>query len=128
MKTFQNVNQHEELRSVLEKIVEEMKNSHLYEGEYSIERILPPPETPKNTPAGYPHLIIQTKKESKILGLIPHNTKKTILIVKEGLYDVEDNGRKDMFIRICSKNAETIIKKHLKEYGTKNQITEIIDK
>ncbi len=128
MKTFQNENQSEELRSVLKKIAEEMKNSHLEEGEYSIERVLPPPETPKNTPAGYPHFIIQVKKASKILGLIPHNIKKTILIVKEGLYDVEDKGRKDMLIRICSKNAETIIKKHLKEYGTKNQVTEIIDK
>jgi hypothetical protein len=33
-----------------------------------------------------------------------------------------------MLVLLQSKNAETIVKKHLEEYGKKNQVTEIIYK
>jgi len=126
MKTIQNQNQREELKNVLEKIINDLENLRLYAGKLSIERVLPPPGTPTNTPAGYPHLIIQEQKQQKFLGLFPYNKKEIILIVKEGFYDVEDKGRKDMFVRVLSKSAEAVIKKHLLEYGNKNQVTEII--
>ena len=128
MKTNQNKHQSQELRSVVEKIVEDLENSRLYVGKLSIERVLPLSGTPTNTPAGFPHLAIQEQKQKKLLGLIPYNTMETILIVKEGFYDVEDKGRKDIFIRVLSKNADTITKKHLLEYGGRNQVTEIISK
>jgi hypothetical protein len=128
MKAIQSKNQREELRNVLEKIAQELESSHLYTGKLSIERVLPPPETPINTPAGYPHLIVQEQKQHKFLGLIPCNRKEIILIVKEGFYDAEDKGRKDMFVRVISKSSETIVKKHLEEYGKKNQVTEIVYK
>ncbi|MCX5632409.1 MAG: hypothetical protein NTW93_01845 [Phycisphaerae bacterium] len=126
MKTIQNQNQREELKNVLEKIINDLENLRLYAGKLSIERVLPLPETPTNTPAGFPHLIIQGQKQQKLLGLIPYNTKEIILIVKEGFYYVEDKGRKDMFVRVLSKSAEAVIKKHLLAYGNKNQVTEII--
>jgi hypothetical protein len=128
MKTIQNQNQREELENVLEKIINDFQNCHLYAGKLSIKRVLPPPETPTKTPAGFPHLIIQEQKQQKFLGLFPYNKKEIILIVKEGFYDAEDKGRKDMFIRVLSKSSEAIIKKHLEEYGRKNQVTEIIYK
>ena len=128
MKTIQSQNQREELRNVLEKIVQELESSYLYKGKLFIERMFPPPETPINTPAGYPHLIVQEQKQHKFLGLIPYNRKEIILIVKEGFYDAEDKGRKDMFVRVISKSSETIVKKHLEEYGKKNQVTEIVYK
>jgi hypothetical protein len=126
MKTIQSKNQREEIRSVVEKIVQDIEKTCLYKGKLSIERVLPPPDTSANTPAGYPHLIVQEEKQKKFLGLIPHNTKEIILFVKEGFYDAEDKGRKDMFVRVLSKSAQAIIKKHLDEYGRKNQVTEII--
>jgi len=126
MKTIQSKSQREELRSLLEKIVQDLENSHLHTGKLSIQRVLPPQGTPLSTPAGYPHLMIQEQKRKKLLGLIPYNATETILIVKEGFYDVEDKGRKDMFVRLLSKSAEAIIKKHFSEYGSRNQITEII--
>jgi hypothetical protein len=128
MKTIQNQNQRQELKSVLEKIVQDIEKARLCEGELSIERLLPPPGTPTNTPAGFPHLAIQEQKQKKLLGLIPYNTMEIILIVKEGFYDAEDKGRKDMFVRLLSNSAQAIIKKHLDEYGRKNQVTEIIYK
>jgi hypothetical protein len=128
MKTIQSQDQREELRSVLEKIVQELKNSHLYEGKLSVERALPPPGTPKDTPAGWPHLTVQEEKQKKFLGLIPYNKKKIIFIVKEGFYDIEDKGRKDMFVLLRYKSCEAIAKKHLEEYGKKNQVTEIVYK
>jgi hypothetical protein len=126
MKTIQSKNQSQEIRSVIEKIVQDIENSRLCEGKLSIQRVLPPPDTSANTPAGYPHLIVQEEKQKKFLGLIPRNTKEIILLVKEGFYDAEDKGRKDMFVRLLSKNAQAIIKKHLDEYGRKNQVTQII--
>jgi len=128
MKTIQSQDQREELRSALEKIVQELEKSRLYEGKLSVERVLPPPGTPTDTPAGYPHLIVQERKQKKFLGLIPYDKKEILFIVKEGFYDIEDKGRKDMLVLLKSKSSETIIKKHLEEYGKKNQVTEIIYK
>ena len=128
MKTIQSQDQSEELRSVLEKIVQELENSRLYEGKLSVERVLPPPGTSTNTPAGWPHLMVQEENQKKFLGLIPYDKKEVIFIVKEGFYDIEDKGRKDMFVLLKSKSSETIVKKHLEEYGKKNQVTEIVYK
>jgi hypothetical protein len=128
MKTIQSQDQREGLRSVLEKIVQDLKNSRLYKGKLSVERAFPPPRTPTDTPTGYPHLIVQEEKQKKFLGLIPCDKKEIIFIVKEGFYDIEDRGRKDMFVLLISKSAETIVKKHLEEYGKKNQVTEIVYK
>lgn len=126
MKTIQSKNQSQEIRSVVEKIVQDIEKARLCQGKLSIERVLPPPGTSTNTPAGYPHLIILEQKQKKFLGLIPYNAKEIILIVKEGFYDVEDKGRKDMFVRLLSNSAQAIIKKHLDEYSRKNQVMEII--
>jgi hypothetical protein len=128
MKAIQSQDQREELRSVLEKIVQELENSRLYEGKLSVERALPPSGTPTDTPAGYPHLMVQEKKQKKFLGLIPYDKKKIIFIVKEGFYDIEDKGRKNMFVLLRYKSCEAIVKKHLEEYGKKNQVTEIVYK
>lgn len=128
MKTIQSQEQKEELRRVLEKIVQELENSRLYEGKLSIERVLPPAGTPANSPAGYPHLMVQEEKQKKFLGLIPYNKREMIFVVKEGFYDVEDKEKKDMFVRLLSKSSEKIVKKHLEEYGKKNQVTEIMYK
>jgi hypothetical protein len=128
MKTIQSQDQREELRSVLEKIVQELEKSRLYEGKLSVERVLPLLGDPTDTPAGYPHLIVQERKQKKFLGLIPYDKKEILFIVKEGFYDIEDKGRKDMLVLLRSKSSETIVKKHLEEYGKKNQVTEIIYK
>ena len=128
MKTIQTQEQREGLRSVLEKIVQDLENSRLYEGKLSVERAIPPPGTPTDTPAGYPHLMVQEQKQKKLLGLIPYNKKEILFIVKEGFYDIEDKGRKDIFVLLRSKRSETIVKKHLEEYGKKNQVTHIVYK
>jgi len=128
MKTIQSQDQSEELRSVVEKIVQELENSRLYDGKLSIERVIPPPGTPTDTPAGYPHLLVQQEKQKKFLGLIPYDKKEILFIVKEGFYDIEDKARKDVFILLRHKNCEAIVKEHLEEYGKNNQVTEIIYK
>jgi len=128
MKTIQSQDQSEELRSVIEKIVQELENSGLYNGKLSIERVIPLPGTPTDTPAGYPHLLVQEEKQKKLLGLIPYDKKEILFIVKEGFYDIEDKGKKDMFVLLRHKNCEAIAKKHLEDYGKNNQVTEIIYK
>jgi hypothetical protein len=128
MKTIQSQDQSGELRSVIEKIVQELENSHLYNGELSVERDIPPPGTPADTPAGYPHLLVQEEKQKKFLGLIPYVKKEILFIVKEGFYDIEDKGRKDIFVLLKSKSSKMIVQKHLEEYGKKNQVTEIVYK
>ncbi|MEN6309345.1 MAG: hypothetical protein ABFD91_16485 [Anaerohalosphaeraceae bacterium] len=127
MKTIQSQNQSEELRKVVETIVQEIKSSDMYEGTLSIERILPPAGTPDNTPAGYPHLAVQNEIQKKFLGLIPYK-KKMLCVVKEGFYDIHENGKKEILVLLRSKKAEPIIKKHLEEYGKKNQVTDVIYK
>jgi hypothetical protein len=128
MKTIQSQDQSEELRSVIEKIVQELENSHLYNGKLSIERDIPLPGTPTDTPAGYPHLLVQEEKQRKFLGLIPYVKKEILFIVKEGFYDVEDKGKKDMFVLLKSKSSKMIVQKHLEDYAKKNQVTEIVYK
>lgn len=128
MKAIQSQDQSGELRSVIEKIVQELENSHLYNGKLSVERDIPPPGTPTDTPAGYPHLLVQEEKQKKFLGLIPYVKKEILFIVKEGFYDIEDKGRKDIFVLLKSKSSKMIVQKHLEEYGKKNQVTEIVYK
>lgn len=128
MKTIQSQNQSDELKKVVESIVQDIEKSGVYQGKLSIERELPPPGTPDNNPAGYPHLIVRLEKQRKILGLIPYKKKVTMCIVKEGFFDLHDNGRKDMLVLLRTKRAETIIKNYLEEYGKNNQVTEIIYK
>jgi len=128
MKTIQSQSQSEELKKEVERIVQDIEKSCLYDGKLSIERVLPLPGAPTNTPAGYPHLTVQVERQKKFLGLIPYQEKKVICIVKEGFYDIKENGRKDMLVLLRSKSSETIIKKHLEEYGKNNQVTEIIYK
>ena len=128
MKTIQSPQHSEEIRLVVEKIVQELENSHIYSGKLSIERVVPSPVAPKNTPAGFPHLVVHLEEQKKILGLFPSTKKSIIYIVKEGFYDLEEKGKKDMFVFLKSKPSETIIKKYLDEYGKKNQVTEIVYK
>jgi len=128
MKTIQTPQQSEEIRMVAEKIVKELENSNIYSGKLSIERVVPSPVAPKNTPAGFPHLLVNVEEQKKLLGLFPSNKKSVIFIVKEGFYDLEDKGKKDIFVFLKSKPAETIVKKHLDEYGKKNQVTEVVYK
>ena len=128
MKTIQSQDQREGLRSVLEKIIQELENARLYEGKLSIERVVPPPGTPTDTPAGYPHLMVQEERQKKFLGLIHYNKKEILFIVKEGFYDIEDKGRKDMFVLFKSKSSKMIVQKHLEDYAKKNQVTEIVYK
>jgi len=128
MKTIQSQDQSEELRSVIEKIVQELENSRVYNGKLSFERVIPLPGTPTDTPAGYPHLLVQQEKQKKFLGLIPYDKKEMLFVVKEGFYDIEDKGRKDMFVLLRHKSCEAIVKTHLEEYGKNNQVTEIIYK
>ena len=128
MKTIQSEAQNEYLRKVLEGIVQDLQNSHASDGNLSVERVFPPPGMPIETPAGYPHLIIQEEKRTKLLGLIPYNSKKMIVGVKEGFYDIEEKGRKDMFVLLGPNSPETIVKKHLGDYARRNQVTEIVFK
>jgi hypothetical protein len=128
MKTFQSDAQNEDLRNVLERIVQDLRNSDIYYGHLSVERVLPPPGIPTETPAGYPHLMIQEEKQTKLLGLIPYNSQKMIVGVKEGFYDIEEKVRKDMFVFLAPKSPEAIVKKHLEEYARRNQVTEIVYK
>ena len=125
METIQSQEQSEELKKVVEKITAELGKCGLFKGNLSVERVVPSPTAPKNTPAGYPHLTIQEEKQKMFLGLVPYNQKKLILIVKEGFYDIEEQGRKYMFVFIRSKSSETIVRKHLDEYGKNNQVTGI---
>jgi hypothetical protein len=128
MKTIQSQEQSEELKKVVEKIVKDIKMFSLCKGNVSMERALPPAGTPTTTPAGYPHLSVYTEEQRSVLGLIPYKKKLTICIIKEGFYDIQETGKKDMLVLLRSKNAETVIKSHLEEYGKKNQVTEIIYK
>jgi len=128
MKTIQNQAQNEDLRTTVERIVQDLENSDTYKGKLVIERVEPPPTASTNTPAGYPHLTVELQEHTKLLGLIPRNKKTTILIVKEGFYDIEEKGRRDMFAFLKSPSCAAIAKKYLEEYGTRNQATEIIYK
>lgn len=128
MKTIQSEAQNEDLRNVLEGIVQDLQNSHTYAGNLSVERALPPPGIPIETPAGYPHLMVQEEKRTTLLGLIRYTSKEMIVGVKEGFYDIEEKGRKDMFVLLGPKCPETIVKKRLEDYAKRNQVTEIVFK
>ncbi len=128
MKTIQSQLQNDDLRGMVERIVGDLESSHTYEGRLVITRVEPPPNASPNTPAGYPHLTVEEQRRTRLLGLIPHDQKVTILMVKEGFYDVEDTGRKDMFVVLKSKSCEVVAKRHLEEYGARNQVTAVVYK
>ncbi len=128
MKTIQSEAQNEDLRKVMERIVRDLEDSHTYSGKLSVERVLPPASASSNTPAGYPHLAVEQQEHTKLLGLIPRDKKTTILMVKEGFFDLEEKGRKDMFVVLKSPNCAAIAKKYLQEYATRNHVTEILYK
>jgi hypothetical protein len=128
MKTIQSEAQNEDLRSVLERIVQDLQNSHAYDGNLSVERAFPPPGIPTETPADYPHIMVQEEKRTSLLGLIRYTSKEMIVSVKEGFYDIEEKSRKDMFVLLGPQSPETIIKKHLEDYARRNQVTEIVFK
>lgn len=128
MKTIQNESQNKDLRTVVERIVQDLENSHTYKGKLVIERVEPPPNASPDTPAGYPHLTVEEQRRTRLLGLIPHDQKTTILMVKEGFYDVDDTGRKDMFVVLKSKSCEIVAKRHLEEYGARNRVTAVVYK
>jgi hypothetical protein len=126
MKTIQSQAQNEDLVRVMEKIVRDLEDSRTDDGRLFVERVLPPPGASADTPVGYPHLTVQQEKRVRLFGLIPYNKKKTVFIVKEGFYDIEDKGRKDMLVMLRSKGGEAVIREHLEEYGRRNQVTEIV--
>jgi hypothetical protein len=126
MKTIQSEEQRQELRKVIEKIVEAFEKSHFYTGKLSIDRVLPPAGAHANSPAGYPHLLVQEEIQKKILGIIPCNKKNILFIVKEGFFDIDDKGKKEMIVLLRSKSSETFVKRYLEEYGKVNQVTDII--
>ncbi len=128
MKTIQNPFYNEELKTVVEKIVQDIEHYRIYDGKLSIERMVPPAGTSTNSPAGFPHLAIYIEKQKKLFGLIPHKKKMMLCVIKEGFYDTQENGRKDVLVLLQSKDVEAIIKKHLEEYGKRNQATDIICK
>jgi len=118
--------QNEDLTGVVKRIVQDLDDSHAYEGELFVTRVLPSRGFSATTPAGNPCLVIHEEKQVRLFGLIPYNRKKVILRVREGFYDIENKGSKDMFVRLKCKSCETIARKHLEEYGRKNQVTEIV--
>ncbi|MCE5185895.1 MAG: hypothetical protein LLF76_07200 [Planctomycetaceae bacterium] len=126
MKTIQT--QSAELKLTVEKIAQEIQLLHVDQRKISVERILPPAGTPTATPAGFPHWAVYAEKEQKFLGLIPYKKKTMICVVKEGFYDLQDSGRKDVLVLLKSNAAEPIIKKHLAEYAQQNQVTEVVYK
>ena len=128
MKSTQSQAQNDDLKRVVERIVKDLEEARTYAGRLCCERILPPPGTSTDTPAGYPHLVVREERQTKLLGLIPHTSRRVILIVKEGFYDVEDKGRKDMFVLLKDKGCEAVAKRHLEAYSKRYEVTEVVFK
>jgi len=126
MRTIHYPLQSEDLRLVVKRIVQDLEDSHTYEGKLFITRVLPPAGSPTNTPADHPHLIVEEEGCARLLGLIPYRRKKTILVIKEGFYDVEDTGSKEMFVVLRCRTCETVARKHLEEYGRRHQVTQVV--
>ncbi len=126
MKTIRLPLPSEDLGHVVRRTVQELENSHTYAGEVIVTRVLPPWGSSTNTPGGHPHLIVAEQRCAKFLGLIPYRRKKTILVVKEGFYDVEDMGNRDMFVVLRCGSCKTIARKHLEEYGRRHHVTHVV--
>ena len=92
MKVIQSQDQGEELGKKLEEIVRDLKAASLYEGSISVERIVPTPDTPTDALEGYPTWVVREERQTKLLGLIPHDKRRIIFAVKEGFYDMQDTG------------------------------------
>jgi len=128
MKTIQGQSQNDDLRSVVERIVVDLENSRTYKGKLVIARVEPPPNASADTPAGYPHLMVEEQEQTKLLGLIAHNRTRVILLVKEGFYDIEEKGRKDAFVFLKSRSCEAVAREHFGAYGARHQATEVVYK
>jgi hypothetical protein len=128
MKTIQSQSQNDDLRDVVERIVQDLENSHAYRGKLLIARVEPPPNASPDTPAGYPHLMVEEQEQTKLLGLIPYDRKRVILLVKEGFYDIEEKGRKDAFVFLKSKSCEAVVREHFGAYRARHQATEVVYK
>ena len=126
MKIVQGQVQNEDFTSVVKRIVQDLEDSHAYQGELSITRVFPSSRRSAGDPAGDPYLVVKEERCEKLLGLIPYTHKKTILVVKEGFYDIVNKGSKDMFVVVRCRNCETVARKHLEEYGRRNHVTQIV--
>jgi hypothetical protein len=116
----------EDLGHVVRRIVRELEDSHTYDGELIVTRVLPSGGASASTPAGHPHLLVVEERLAKLLGLIPYRSKQTILVVKEGFYDVEDTGSRDMFVVLRRWNCAAIVRRHLEEYGRRHHVTQVV--
>jgi hypothetical protein len=126
MRTIHYQLQSEDLKLAVKRIVQDLEDSHAYQGKLLITRVLCSRRSSTSAPAGDPHLIVEEEKSAKLLGLIPYRRKKTILIIKEGFYDVKDTGSKDMFVVLRWGSCETVARKHLEEYGKRHQVTQVV--
>jgi len=116
----------EDLRLVVSRIVQDLQDSHIYEGELFITRVLPSRGSSASTATLGPHLIVEQEKCAKFLGLIPHRRKTTILLIKEALYNVAGTGGRDMFVVVRCRSCEPVVRKHLEEYGRRHRVTRVV--
>ncbi len=128
MRVIQNQEQAEDLRRQVEMIVLDLKAASLYEGRISVERVIPPQDAPGDTLEGYPSLLVREERQTRMLGIVPYHRKRVIFAVKEGFYDLQDAGRKDILVFLNSRSAKAIVRKHLQEFGRRHQVTEVVFK
>jgi hypothetical protein len=116
----------EDLQSVVKRIVQDLEDSHIYEGKLSITRVLPSRGLPAGNPAGDPYLVVEEEKCDRLLGLIPYSRRKTILVVRDGFYDIVNRQSKDMFVVLRCRNCEAVARRRLEEYGRRNRATHVV--
>jgi len=116
----------EDLQSVVKRIVQDLEDAHTCEGELFITRIFPSPGIPVGNPAGDPYLVVEEEKCGKLLGLIPYSRRKTILVVREGFYDIVNRQSRDMFVVLRCRDCEAVARKRLEEYGRRNRATHVV--
>jgi hypothetical protein len=126
VKMIQSQGETDDLKKTLEKILHDLEATCRYEGNLSIERVVPPPDSSTDVLQGYPSLSVQEERCLKVFGLIPFRKKRTVFFVKEGFYDMDGTGRKDMFVMVNSWGARPIVKKHLQEFGQRHHVTDVI--
>jgi uncharacterized C2H2 Zn-finger protein len=126
MRTIHYPLQSEDLRVVVRRIVQDLEDSHTYEGELFVTRVLPSSGSSTSTAAREPHLVIEEERGAKLLGLIPYRRKTTVCIIREAFYDVAGTGNRDMFVVLRCKRCENVVRKHLEEYGRRHNVTQII--
>ena len=110
----------------MKRIVQDLEDSHMYEGELSIAKVFPFLRYSPGDPAGDPYLTVQEEKRTRLLGLIPYKRKTTLLTVKEGSYDVDGTGSRDLFVVLRCRSCETVARQHLEEYGRRHHVAQIV--